>query len=101
LTLEVDNEPKGGPANLGDYYHETPLRAKVFSWLPAADIESAAFEQILNIAALPNAVAVAVMPDAHKGYGMPIGTALATMGYWQGRRDEAGRNLMFATPSEH
>ena len=56
----------------------TKLSDKVFSWLPVAEIEEGTMVQINNIAALPCTVHVAVMPDAHKGYGMPIGTALAT-----------------------
>lgn len=54
--------------------------AKVFSWLPREEIEDGAFDQITNLARLPSAKHVAVMPDAHKGYGMPIGTVLATEG---------------------
>lgn len=52
--------------------------ADVWSWLPAGEIEPDALAQIRNVGSLPCAVAVAVMPDCHKGYGMPIGTALAT-----------------------
>src|SRR2546430_17529272 len=56
-----------------------PRKARqAWSWLPEDRIEPAALAQIHNIAALPVAVAVAVMPDAHVGYGMPIGTVLAT-----------------------
>ena len=49
-----------------------------WSWLPEERIEPDALVQIRNIVALPVSVAVAVMPDAHVGYGMPIGTVLAT-----------------------
>ena len=52
--------------------------AEVWSWLPAGEIEPETLAQIRNVGSLPCAVAVAVMPDSHKGYGMPIGTALAT-----------------------
>src|SRR2546430_13769534 len=56
-----------------------PRKARqAWSGLPEDRIEPAALAQIHNIAALPVAVAVAVMPDAHVGYGMPIGSALAT-----------------------
>ena len=54
------------------------LADKVWSWLPADEIEPGTMTQIENIAALPCTTHVAVMPDAHKGYGMPIGCALAT-----------------------
>ncbi len=51
---------------------------QAWSWLPEDRIEADALAQIRNIASLPVSVAVAVMPDAHVGYGMPIGTVLAT-----------------------
>jgi tRNA-splicing ligase RtcB (3'-phosphate/5'-hydroxy nucleic acid ligase) len=40
----------------------------------AADIEDGAREQAINVSRLPFVVAhVALMPDAHQGYGMPVG----------------------------
>jgi len=46
-------------------------------WLD--DIEDGAFAQVLNLANLPFAFKhIAIMPDAHQGYGMPIGGVLAT-----------------------
>lgn len=43
----------------------------------AGDLEEGALEQSLNLTRLPFAHHhVAVMPDAHKGYGMPIGGVL-------------------------
>jgi tRNA-splicing ligase RtcB len=69
-----------GPWQLPETETGVGARSKIWSWLPAAEIEDATLEQIFNIATLPCTVAVAVMPDAHKGYGMPIGTALATEG---------------------
>jgi tRNA-splicing ligase RtcB len=48
-------------------------------WL--TDIEDGAKDQALNLARLPFAVRhIALMPDAHQGYGMPIGGVLATQG---------------------
>jgi tRNA-splicing ligase RtcB (3'-phosphate/5'-hydroxy nucleic acid ligase) len=48
-------------------------------WLE--DIEDGALEQTKNLANLPFAFKhVAIMPDAHQGYGMPIGGVLATKG---------------------
>ncbi|OKY75244.1 MAG: RNA-splicing ligase RtcB [Desulfobulbaceae bacterium DB1] len=45
-------------------------------WLD--DIEAGAFEQARNLANLPFIFKhVAVMPDAHQGYGMPIGGVMA------------------------
>lgn len=43
-------------------------------------IDSGSFEQMENAARLPVAVAGALMPDAHVGYGLPIGGVLATRG---------------------
>ncbi len=42
------------------------------------DIEEGALKQMDNARALPVAVAAALMPDAHQGYGLPIGGVLAT-----------------------
>ena len=48
-------------------------------WL--TDIEDVALEQAKNLANLPFAFRhIAIMPDSHKGYGMPIGGVLATKG---------------------
>jgi tRNA-splicing ligase RtcB len=41
-------------------------------------IDPASFEQMNNAMRLPVSVAGALMPDAHKGYGLPIGGVLAT-----------------------
>jgi tRNA-splicing ligase RtcB len=41
-------------------------------------LEDGALEQMRNAAKLPVAVAGALMPDAHVGYGLPIGGVLAT-----------------------
>ena len=48
-------------------------------WLD--DIDSTALEQAKNLANLPFAYKhIAIMPDSHQGYGMPIGSILATQG---------------------
>src|ERR1700683_1778975 len=41
-------------------------------------LEAEAVQQMANACALPVAVAGALMPDAHVGYGLPIGGVLAT-----------------------
>ena len=41
-------------------------------------IEEGAMHQMYTAAKLPIAVAGALMPDAHSGYGLPIGGVLAT-----------------------
>lgn len=47
----------------------------IHSWAP--DLEGAALEQATNLSRLPFAIDhVALMPDAHAGYGMPIGGVL-------------------------
>src|SRR4051794_27686695 len=43
-----------------------------------SQIEAGALEQMAIAARLPVAVAGALMPDAHQGYGLPIGGVLAT-----------------------
>jgi tRNA-splicing ligase RtcB len=53
-------------------------KAETWSWLPAEEIEPETLQQVRDIGSLDVAVRVAVMPDAHKGYGMPIGCMLAT-----------------------
>lgn len=42
------------------------------------DVDDAAREQMTNACRLPISVAGALMPDAHLGYGLPIGGVLAT-----------------------
>lgn len=42
------------------------------------DLEAHAVRQMANACALPVAIAGALMPDAHPGYGLPIGGVFAT-----------------------
>ena len=52
-----------------------PGRVPIKSWAP--DLEGSALEQATNLSNLPFAIGhVALMPDAHAGYGMPIGGVL-------------------------
>lgn len=54
-------------------------RIPVKLWLD--DIEDGALQQALNLAKLPFAFKhIAIMPDSHQGYGMPIGGVMATDG---------------------
>jgi tRNA-splicing ligase RtcB len=54
-------------------------RIPVKMWLD--DIEDGALQQALNLAKLPFAFKhIAIMPDSHQGYGMPIGGVMATDG---------------------
>jgi tRNA-splicing ligase RtcB len=58
---------------------ETTERAPIKLWLD--DIEEGALQQARNLANLPFVYKwVAIMPDSHQGYGMPIGGVLATQG---------------------
>ena len=66
----------GSPARL-DW---SGRKAETWSWLPPDEIEAETLQQIRDIGSLDVGVRVAVMPDAHKGYGMPIGCMLATDG---------------------
>jgi len=55
--------------------HDEPIPIKL--WLN--DIESGALQQARNLARLPFAFShIALMPDCHEGFGMPIGGVLAT-----------------------
>ena len=52
-----------------------PGRVPIKSWV--IDLEGGALEQATNLSNLPFAIRhVALMPDAHTGYGMPIGGVL-------------------------
>lgn len=54
-------------------------RAPIEMWVD--DIEDGALKQVINLASLPFIHKhVALMPDCHQGYGMPIGGVLATKG---------------------
>lgn len=59
------------------YNHDGRIPIKM--WLD--DIEMGALNQAKNLAQLPFAFRqIALMPDAHQGYGMPIGGVMATKG---------------------
>jgi tRNA-splicing ligase RtcB len=45
-----------------------------------SDVEACSLQQMDNACRLPVTVAGALMPDAHTGYGLPIGGVLATRG---------------------
>lgn len=57
-------------------FRERPEPAPYKVW--GEGLEAGAVEQIKQAARLPVAVAGALMPDAHVGYGLPIGGVLAT-----------------------
>ncbi len=55
--------------------HEKPLPYPVWG---RNQIDESSFEQMNGAMMLPVSLAGALMPDAHKGYGLPIGGVLAT-----------------------
>jgi tRNA-splicing ligase RtcB len=58
---------------------ETLPRSAFAPWRQWGEgLEAEAVKQMANACALPVAVAGALMPDAHVGYGLPIGGVLAT-----------------------
>ena len=59
-------------------FAERDAPAPFRSW--CADAEQGALSQMHNALRLPSAVQGALMPDAHQGYGLPIGGVLATEG---------------------
>jgi len=51
------------------------------TWLDVSELEDGALKQALNLSKLPFLHKhVALMPDCHQGYGMPIGGVIATKG---------------------
>ena len=69
--LVAEQEQEQAPLEL----RETP---KEFGVYGREHIEEGAFTQMNTAMRLPVATAGAVMPDAHQGYGLPIGGVLAT-----------------------
>jgi tRNA-splicing ligase RtcB len=63
-------------AAAADTFKPRPIDAPYRIW--GDNLESTALEQMKNACKLPVAVSGALMPDAHVGYGLPIGGVLAT-----------------------
>ena len=62
-------------------YDKNKQKVPLKLWLNLEDYEHSALEQSLNLTRLPFVYRhVAIMPDSHMGYGMPIGGVLATKG---------------------
>ncbi len=66
-------KPKAEGDEIG--LNDTGIRFEIFG---SEGIESGALAQMNTAARLPVSVAGALMPDAHAGYGLPIGGVLAT-----------------------
>jgi len=58
--------------------HFTPREGSAPCRVYGTDLEPGALQQMENACRLPVALAGALMPDAHQGYGLPIGGVLAT-----------------------
>lgn len=63
-------------------FHPTPVGGQSpVSWKQwGHDLDPSSIEQMRAACSLPVSVAGALMPDAHTGYGLPIGGVLATVG---------------------
>jgi tRNA-splicing ligase RtcB len=62
-------------SRIDDKLHDEPI---AFQTWGAEGIDSGAVDQMNHAMRLPISVAGALMPDAHVGYGLPIGGVLAT-----------------------
>ena len=60
--------------DIGNYNFQKELTYNVWG----DEIETEAHQQMKNACSLPISVGAALMPDAHTGYGLPIGGVLAT-----------------------
>ncbi len=89
LYREVAKEPKAylDDPRISDLARELDEavvfeeRAEPAPWKQwGVDLDPAAIEQLENACRLPVAYRGALMPDAHRGYGLPIGGVLATEG---------------------
>ncbi|NMA60627.1 MAG: RtcB family protein [Firmicutes bacterium] len=61
-------------------FNEQEQLVPIYVWLPSKDhLDETCLEQALNLSNLPFAFKhIALMPDTHTGYGMPIGGVLAS-----------------------
>ena len=48
------------------------------SWAPLYTLDSTCLDQLRNTTKLPWVVGVSLMPDGHGGYGVPVGSVIAT-----------------------
>jgi tRNA-splicing ligase RtcB (3'-phosphate/5'-hydroxy nucleic acid ligase) len=75
LARECARRAAADPVRMDDTLRAQPLGYSVWG---AEQIDTATILQLENALRLPVAVAGALMPDAHIGYGLPIGGVLAT-----------------------
>ena len=70
---------RAGPGAVGRRRRRrSASRSAIRTW--GSDIDEAAHVQMRQACQVPSAVAAALMPDAHVGYGLPIGGVLACEG---------------------
>lgn len=77
VASEILSRERNDASKWADALRETSLPYEVWG---REGIDPAASAQMENALRLPVAVAGALMPDAHVGYGLPIGGVLATQG---------------------
>jgi tRNA-splicing ligase RtcB (3'-phosphate/5'-hydroxy nucleic acid ligase) len=77
LARECVRRAAADPERQNDALRDEPLEYAVWG---EDQIDAQARAQMLNALRLPVAAAGALMPDAHVGYGLPIGGVLATQG---------------------
>ena len=75
LAAEILRRNRNETSKVADTLREEPLDYRTWG---AEGIDSGAIQQMRHAMSLPIAVAGALMPDAHVGYGLPIGGVLAT-----------------------
>src|SRR4029453_18292027 len=63
---------------IGSYHRQREAKAIMKYQIWGSGLEPDAVKQMDNACRLPVAVSGALMPDAHVGYGLPIGGVLAT-----------------------
>lgn len=57
---------------------EIVARFGSLSWAPPHTLDSMCLDQLKNVSTLPWVYGVRLMPDGHGGYGVPIGSVIAT-----------------------
>ncbi len=77
LADELIRRERNEQSKFDDALRSTPIPFQIWG---EEGIDAGAIEQMNNAALLPISVAGALMPDAHIGYGLPIGGVLATRG---------------------
>jgi tRNA-splicing ligase RtcB len=81
LVLEDARQTDAPDDETAQAHHSSPRtpRRQPAPWKQwGADLDTNAVQQMTHAAALPVALRGALMPDAHMGYGLPIGGVLAT-----------------------